>query len=166
MTSAALGDRWVRVTAACATEIEPFSGTDWSHHDDDDLHRRGERTAWRVCAAGRQNFLVVQASDVFGEPTTIKITPTNLAEFYATQANNLSSGIRTLAGFYGDWRPISELADLALDLVQASERRGDAACGQTGRADPAFLRSVPQEAGEHDERQAEPGKKDIPCCAW
>ena len=50
-----------------------------------------------VKRAGK-TFLVVRASDVFGEPTTIRITPTNLAEFFATQANNLSSGIRTLAG--------------------------------------------------------------------
>lgn len=66
-----------------------------------------------VRRAGK-TFLEVRASNVFNEPTTIKITPTNLGEFYATQANNLSSGIRTLAGLSGDWRPISELADLAL----------------------------------------------------
>jgi hypothetical protein len=62
-----------------------------------------------------KTFLVIRASDVFCEPTTIKITPDNLAEFFATQANNLSSGMRTLAGLSGDWRPISELANLALD---------------------------------------------------
>jgi hypothetical protein len=67
-----------------------------------------------VQRAGK-NFLVVKVSDVFCDPTTIRITPTNLAEFYATEARNLSSGIRTLAGMHGDWRPISELANLALD---------------------------------------------------
>ncbi len=67
-----------------------------------------------VQRAGK-TFLVVRASDVFGDPTTIRITPTNLAEFYATQANNLGSGMRTLAGFSSDWRPVSELANLALD---------------------------------------------------
>jgi len=66
-----------------------------------------------------KSFLVVSFADVFGEPTTIKITPTNLAEFYATQANNLSSGIRTLAGLHGDWRPISKLADIALSWFKA-----------------------------------------------
>src|SRR5947209_6466173 len=66
-----------------------------------------------VQRAGK-TFLEFRASNVFGEPTAIRITPTNLAEFYATQANNLSSGIRTLAGLSGDWRPISQLADLAL----------------------------------------------------
>ena len=85
-----------------------------------------------VQRAGK-SFLVVKASNIFGEPTSIKITPTNLAEFYATQANNLSSGIRTLAGLHGDWRPISELANLALDwfknvnvegMRQATRRAG------------------------------------------
>lgn len=66
-----------------------------------------------VQQAGK-SFLVIRAADVFGDPTTIKITPINLAEFYRSQANNLSSGIRTLAGLSGDWRPISELADVAL----------------------------------------------------
>jgi len=66
-----------------------------------------------VQRAGK-NFLVVKVSDVFGEPENIRITPTNLIEFYVTQSNNLSSGIRTLAGLHGDWRPISDLADLAL----------------------------------------------------
>jgi len=76
-----------------------------------------------VKRAGK-TFLVVRASNVFDEPTTIKITPTNLAEFYATQANNLSSGIRTLAGLPGDWRPISNLADLALDWFKQVNLEG------------------------------------------
>jgi len=46
---------------------------------------------------------------------TLKITLADVAEFYAEQAHNLSSGIRSLAGLYGDWRTISDLADLALD---------------------------------------------------
>jgi hypothetical protein len=67
-----------------------------------------------VIKAGK-TFITVRVADVFGDETTVKITPANLAEFYATQANNLTSGIRTLAGLNGDWRPISQLADLALD---------------------------------------------------
>ena len=47
-----------------------------------------------VQRAGK-TFLVVKATNAFGEPATIKITPANLAEFFATQANNLSSGMRT-----------------------------------------------------------------------
>jgi hypothetical protein len=66
-----------------------------------------------VLRAGK-NFLVIRATDVFQQPTTIKVTPDNLAEFYSTQAGNLLSGCRTLAGLTGDWRPISGLADTCL----------------------------------------------------
>jgi len=66
-----------------------------------------------VQRAGK-SLLVIKAANVFGEPQTVRITPDNLAEFYATQANNLVSGMRTLAGLTGDWRPVSQLADLAL----------------------------------------------------
>jgi len=66
-----------------------------------------------VQRAGK-TFLVIRAANVFGESETVRITPDNLAEFYATQAGKLSSGIRTLAALHGDWRQVSELADLAL----------------------------------------------------
>jgi hypothetical protein len=75
--------------------------------------------------AGKR-FLLVRAANVFGEPITVRITPSDLAEFYATQANNLASGLRTLAGLHGDWRPISDLADLALSwfkVVNVEEMR-------------------------------------------
>jgi hypothetical protein len=66
-----------------------------------------------VQRAGK-SFLVIRASNVFGETETVKITPDNLAVFYATEARNLTSGMRTLAGLSGDCGPISELADLGL----------------------------------------------------
>jgi len=66
-----------------------------------------------VQRAGK-TFLVIRAANVFGESERVRITLDNLAEFYTTQAGKLSSGIRTLAGLHGDWRQISELADLAL----------------------------------------------------
>ena len=71
-----------------------------------------------------KSFLTVRAADVFGEPTKVRITTGNLAEFYATQANNLGSGIRTLAGLHGDWRPISQLADLALSWFKTVNVEG------------------------------------------
>jgi hypothetical protein len=85
-----------------------------------------------VLRAGK-NFLVIRANDVFQQPTTVKITPDDLAEFYATQAGNLLSGCRTLAGLTGDWRPISGLADTCLSwfkrvnlkvMRQAARKRG------------------------------------------
>ena len=76
-----------------------------------------------VVKAGK-SFLSVRAANVFAEPMTLKITPANLAEFYATQANNLTSGIRTLAGMQGDWRYVSRLADVALDWFKAVNIEG------------------------------------------
>jgi hypothetical protein len=68
-----------------------------------------------VVTRASKTFLVLRCDDLFGDQRTIRITPVNLAEFYATQANNLLSGCRTLAGLNGDWRPISELAKAALE---------------------------------------------------
>ena len=90
-----------------------------------------------VQKAGK-SFLVIRAADVFGEPTTIKITPIGLAEFYRSQANNLSSGIRTLAGLSGDWRPISELADVALNWFKLVNIEGMRRAGRRAGLTPRF----------------------------
>ena len=66
-----------------------------------------------VLRAGK-HFLVLRCSDVFGDDRIIRVTPDDVADFFATQANNISSGCRTLAGLTGDWRPVSELADACL----------------------------------------------------
>lgn len=42
------------------------------------------------------------------------ITLADVAEYYATEAPNITSGCRTLAGLTGDWRQIDGLASLAL----------------------------------------------------
>ena len=85
-----------------------------------------------------KSFLTVRAADVFGESTTVRITPDNLAEFYATQANNLGSGIRTLAGLHGDWRPISELADLALFWFKSVNAEGMRRAARKVGLEPRF----------------------------
>ena len=90
-----------------------------------------------VDRAGK-SFLTIRTTNVFGEPTTIKITPTNLADFYATQANNLGSGIRTLAGHHGDWRPISELADLALSWFKSVNVEGMRRAARKVGLEPRF----------------------------
>ena len=64
---------------------------------------------------------------------TLKITLKDVINYYATQARNIVSGIRTLAGYSGDWRPIDNLAQEALQwfkyinrptLARESEKRG------------------------------------------
>jgi hypothetical protein len=67
-----------------------------------------------VRRAGK-TFLVLRCGDGFGQERTLRVTPDDVAEFYATQAGNLLSGCRTFAGLTGDWRPLSELAKAALE---------------------------------------------------
>jgi hypothetical protein len=90
-----------------------------------------------VQEAGKTH-LVVSAADCFGEPQTIRITLDNLAEFFSTQACNLSSGCRTLAGLTGDWRPISELANLCLDWFKHVNAEGMRRAGRKVGLTPRF----------------------------
>ena len=70
-----------------------------------------------VVRAGK-TFLLVRAANAFGEVESVKITPAILANFFATQACNLTSGCRTLGSLTGDWRGISALAQAALDWLR------------------------------------------------
>lgn len=90
-----------------------------------------------VLRAGK-SYLTVRTTNVFGSPTTLKITVGDVAEFYRTQANNLDSGIRTLAGLHGDWRPISELADLALSWFKAVNVEGIRRAARKVGLEPRF----------------------------
>jgi hypothetical protein len=90
-----------------------------------------------VKRAGK-SFLVVRAANVFGEAETVRITPDNLAEFYATQANNLLSGCRTLASLTGDWRSISQLADAALGWFKRVNLEGMRRAGRKVGLQPRF----------------------------
>jgi hypothetical protein len=61
-----------------------------------------------------ESMLVVRCLNVFEEEIDLTITLDDVAEYYATQARNLSSGCRTLAGLTGDWRYIDQLASMAI----------------------------------------------------
>ena len=74
-----------------------------------------KRTVGEFVQRAGKTFLVLRCGDVFDDERTIRLTPDDVAEFFATQARNLSAGCRTLAGLTGDWRSISELAQAALD---------------------------------------------------
>ena len=90
-----------------------------------------------VQRAGK-SFLTVRTTDVFGEPISLKITLDDVAEFYLTQARNLGSGIRTLVGHHGDWRPISELADLALSWFKSVNVEGMRRAARKVGLEPTF----------------------------
>lgn len=77
--------------------------------------------------------LVVRCLTVFEEETTLTITLDDVAQYYAVEARNLSSGCRTLAGLAGDWRYVDGLASLALgwfkrvnvqEMLAAAKRHG------------------------------------------
>jgi hypothetical protein len=90
-----------------------------------------------VKRAGK-SFLVIRASNVFDDQETVKITPDNLAEFYATEARNITSGLRTLAGLSGDWRPVSNLADIALGWFKRVNIEGMRRAGRKVGLTPKF----------------------------
>jgi len=85
-----------------------------------------------------KSFLTVRITNVFGEPVSLKITLADVADFYHTQARNLGSGIRTLAGLHGDWRPISKLADLALDWFKSVNVEGMRRAARKVGLEPRF----------------------------
>lgn len=76
--------------------------------------------------------LTIQVSDWEGS-RPLKITIADVIAYYATEARNIFSGIRTLVGHSGDWRPIDHLAEEALEwfkyinrseLAREGEKRG------------------------------------------
>ncbi len=84
-----------------------------------------------ITDAGR-TFITIQISDWDGV-RALKITLAAVIEYYATDARNTLSGIRTIAGHSGDWRPIDQLAQEALEwfkyvnrsqLAREGEKRG------------------------------------------
>jgi len=84
-----------------------------------------------VRSAGK-TYITIRVSDWEGS-STLKITIGDVIEYYATQARNIYSGMRTLAGYSGDWRQIDYLAKEALEwfkhvnrthLAREGEKRG------------------------------------------
>ena len=85
-----------------------------------------------VTNAGK-TFITIRVSDWDDGSHSLKITIADVIKYYATDARNISSGIRTIAGHSGDWRPIDHLAEEALEwfkyinrseLAREGEKRG------------------------------------------
>ena len=64
-----------------------------------------------------KKHITINVSDWQGDQTA-KITIADVIEYYVSQAGNLS-GMRCLAGIYGDWRNIDGLAKEALEYFKA-----------------------------------------------
>ena len=70
-----------------------------------------------------KNLYTIKASTwEGGEAGLVKITPENLIEYYHTEARNITSGVRTLAGFSGDWRQVDGMAKEALEWFKLVNR--------------------------------------------
>lgn len=93
-------------------------------------HYNGEVPEY-ILSAGK-SFLTFQVDDWDGT-RGLKVTISDVVEYYYTQAPKLSSGIRHLADVAGDWRYIDNLAKEALEwfkfinrpaLVREGKKRG------------------------------------------
>jgi len=62
-----------------------------------------------IVKAGK-TFITVRLAQWDDEVYPTKITLADVVEYYRTQANNLSPGMRSIAGFTGDWRHIDNVA--------------------------------------------------------
>jgi hypothetical protein len=75
---------------------------------------------------------------VFEEETSLTISLDDVAAYYATEARNLTSGCRTLAGLTGDWRYVDQLARLALDWFKRVNTKGMRAAARRHGIEPRF----------------------------
>lgn len=96
----------------------------------------GEPPDW-VLDAGKSFITVQVGDDLFGS-RTVKVQLEDVARYYATQAANLLSGCRTLAGIIGDWRPIDELANICLGWFKQVNVEGIRRVGRKLGLEPTF----------------------------
>ena len=64
-----------------------------------------------------KQYITISVS-FFEEEKNLKVTIPDVIKYYVTQAPNITSGCRTLAGLTGDWRPIDTLAHECLDYFK------------------------------------------------
>lgn len=67
-----------------------------------------------------------------------KITIADVAEYFAHQACNMTSGMRCLAGIYGDWRMIDNIAQDCLDYFKRVNVEGMRRAGRKLGLEPRF----------------------------
>ena len=112
--SSTSGDRAINLTDQAQTDLGPF-----------------------VEEANRSK-LVVRCTNAFEERVSLTITLADVAEYYATQARNLTSGCRTLAGLTGDWRQIDGLASMALEWFKQVNIQGMRRAARSRGLEPRF----------------------------
>jgi len=96
----------------------------------------GEPPDW-VLEAGKSFITVQVADDLFGS-RSVKVRLEDVARYYRTEAGNLLSGCRTLAGIIGDWRPIDHLANICLEWFKAVNVEGIRRAARRFGLEPTF----------------------------
>ena len=90
-----------------------------------------------VAGAGK-TFMKLRVQEWDGSSTTLKITLNDVVDYYRTQAPNLSSGMRTLAGYANDWRPIDKLAHECLEWFKYVNIQGLRTASRNAGLEPRF----------------------------
>lgn len=57
-----------------------------------------------------KTWVSINIEDPLGEYKLVRIHISDIMDYYKNQAPNISSGMRSIAGVYGDWRMIDNLA--------------------------------------------------------
>lgn len=68
-----------------------------------------------VKGAGKTFIVLVFGNEWNGDIKPRKITISDVVEYYRSQANNIVSGCRSLAGFVSDWRYVDAIAKECLE---------------------------------------------------
>lgn len=84
------------------------------------------------------SFVSIHYEGIRGEKKTVKITIPDIAEYYASEACNIVSGCRTLAGITGDWRLIDGLARECLGWFKAVHVMGMRKAARKRGLEPKF----------------------------
>lgn len=82
--------------------------------------------------------IVLRCHTAFEEELDLVITLDDLAEYYATQARNLTSGCRTIAGLTADWRYVNNIAEVALEWFRRVNVEGIRKAGRKFGITPKF----------------------------
>jgi len=88
--------------------------------------------------AGKTYVIIRLAEDWQYPERKKKITIADVAAYFATQANNLSSGMRCIAGEYGDWRMIDHIAQDCLSYFKQVNVEGIRRAGRKLGLTPKF----------------------------
>ena len=71
-----------------------------------------------VVKPGRSFITIMTGNEWENNPKPLKVTIADVVRYFADEAGNMMSGIRTLAGFSSDWRGIDQLAQECLNWFQ------------------------------------------------